>query len=683
MPLSVHEFLRHRKRDILQAWEAEARRLAEGGQAGRLALLDGLPEMLDRVADWMERGSIRPGEAAAGPFVARAQGEVPLQQAIDEHRLLRSTLFRLLADESHREQLPYDAAATQRQISDLARLNFALDGAINETVHDFLAISEKRRAVEERARRDSEEREQVRARELQTVLDAVPALMLITRDSDAFHVEANRHASEMMNVPMGTNVSKSGPLAEWVKKYHCRPMRDGAEIPAAELPIQVAARTGKEVRDCELALVLGDGQTRYVLGNAAPLLDEEGNPRGAVGAFVDITDRKVAEVALLDAARRREEFLAVLSHELRNPLAAVRNSLFILEKAASDGEKARRALGVIDRQVSHLTRLVEDLLDVSRISRGKVQLQKARLDLREVAIRSVEDNRSVFVASGVQLIIDVPNEPLWVTGDSTRLTQVIGNILRNAANFTPRGGEVLLALDVEVSSRMARIRVRDSGVGIEPALRERLFRPFEQAPSTLDRSHGGLGLGLALVKGLVELHAGTVEALSEGLGKGAEFVVRLPLELAPTAVDRALASPEVGPPLRVLVIEDNEDTASTLREVLRFLGHEAEVAGSGLHALEMVRSWRPEAVLCDIGLPGMDGYEVARAIRADRSLPQPALFALTGYALPDDMRRTSEAGFEQHLTKPVAPDELSRVLARVARARGVGAGCDREEEPGG
>jgi signal transduction histidine kinase/CheY-like chemotaxis protein len=665
MPLSVHEFLRRRKRDILQAWEAEARRLPEAERLGRLALLDGLPEMLDRIADWMERGSGLPGEAVAGPCMAPAQGNVPLRQAIAEHRLLRSTLFRLFAEEDRSEQAQCDAVAMQQRILDLARLNFALDHCIDETV---------------------EGRESAHARELETVLDAVPALMLITRDSDAFHMGANHHASEMMDLPRGTNVSKSGPLAEWIKKYHCRPMRDGVEIPAAELPIQVAARTGKEVRDCELALVLGDGQTRYVLGNAAPLLDEKGNPRGAVGAFVDITERKMAEEALRDAARRREEFLAVLSHELRNPLAAVRNSLFILEQAAPGGEQARGALGVIDRQVSHLTRLVEDLLDVSRISRGKVQLQRARLDLADLVIRSAEDNRSVFVASGVQLVIDVPQEPLWVDGDSTRLTQVIGNLLRNAAKFTTHGGEVLLAVDVEVPGRMARIRVRDSGVGIEPALRERLFRPFEQAPSTIDRSHGGLGLGLALVKGLVELHAGTVEALSDGLGKGAEFVVRLPLELAPIAVNRALASPEVGPPLRVLVIEDNEDTASTLREVLRFMGHEAEVAHSGPQGLEMVRSSRPEAVLCDIGLPGMDGYDVACAIRADRSLPQPTLIALTGYALPDDMRRAREAGFERHLTKPLAPDELSRVLASVARARSAGAGSgvpDHQEEPGG
>jgi signal transduction histidine kinase len=243
----------------------------------------------------------------------------------------------------------------------------------------------------------------------------------------------------------------------------------------------------------------------------------------------------VREESLREADRRKEDFLAVLSHELRNPLASMRNSLFILDRAAAGGEQARRALGVIDRQVSQLSRLVEDLLNVSRIGRGKIQLQKARVDLTEVAWRSVEDLRSTFSGNGVDLGADIPGEALWVHGDSARLAQVFGNLLQNAAKFTPRGGHVLLTLDAEAPDRAARIRVRDTGVGFEPALRERLFNPFEQADRTLVRSQGGLGLGLALVKGLVEMHGGTVEALSEGPGKGAEFVVHIPLEAAPDA----------------------------------------------------------------------------------------------------------------------------------------------------
>ncbi len=369
--------------------------------------------------------------------------------------------------------------------------------------------------------------------------------------------------------------------------------------------------------------------------------------------------RSRAEEALLEADRRKDEFLAVLSHELRNPLAPIRNGLYILERAAPGGEQARRAHATIDRQVGHLTRLVDDLLDVTRVVRGKVQLQRDRLEFGDLVRRAVEDHRHAFVASGVRLEARLHSEAMWLSADGTRIAQVVGNLLGNAAKFTPRGGRVELTLEREAGA--ALLRVRDTGVGITPEELTRLFQPFAQATQTLDRSHGGLGLGLALVKGLVELHGGTVSAASNGPGQGAEFTVRVPLEPAPIqAASRAETLPFKR--RRVLVIEDNVDAADSLKEVLELLGHEVQVAFDGRSGLVAAREFRPDVVLCDIGLPEMDGYEVARQLRAHDAHRDVVLVALTGYALPEDRQRVAEAGFTHHVAKPPSLEALERVL---------------------
>lgn len=370
----------------------------------------------------------------------------------------------------------------------------------------------------------------------------------------------------------------------------------------------------------------------------------------------------LANAQLIEADRRKNEFLAVLSHELRNPLAPIQNSLYILDRAPAGGEQARRAQNVIARQVRQLAGLVNDLLDVTRISRNKIQLQRETLDLADVVRRTVEDHRPMFEPSSIGLEVDVGAIPAWVLADRTRIVQIVGNLLQNAAKFTQPGGRVRVS--VSVDDGQATLRVCDDGVGMAPETLARLFQPFMQADDSLDRSRGGLGLGLALVKGLVELHGGRIEASSEGLDKGTELVMRLPSQSTPPP------RPEDARTLtlshrRVLIIEDNVDAADSLREMLELIGHQVAVAYDGTSGLERVRSFCPDIVLCDIGLPGMDGYQIARAIRMDNSLDRLRLVALSGYALPEDQRRARDVGFDRHLAKPPSAETLESVIGSL------------------
>ncbi len=378
------------------------------------------------------------------------------------------------------------------------------------------------------------------------------------------------------------------------------------------------------------------------------------------------TERELREhaAALRDADRRKDEFLAMLAHELRNPLAPIANAAFVISRAPGS-EGARRAAEILQRQVRHMSRLIDDLLDVSRIERGKITLRRSATDLAEVVRRTAQDYRGVFEDAGVTLELRLPAAPVAVDGDETRLVQVLGNLLQNAAKFTPAGGRTTVTL--EHGDGRARLRVRDTGAGICPSVRARLFQPFAQADRSLARTGGGLGLGLALVKGLVELHDGSVEARSEGLGHGAEFVVRLPLERRerPQAEPSPAPSQEAPPPGRVLVIEDNVDWAETLKMALEMNGQEVEVALTGPEGLEKARRLHPDVVLCDIGLPGMDGYQVARNLRGDPELRSIPLVAVSGYAAPEDVERAREAGFDSHFAKPPDLELLKRTMAQM------------------
>ncbi|WP_437965979.1 PAS domain S-box protein [Sorangium sp. So ce260] len=409
-------------------------------------------------------------------------------------------------------------------------------------------------------------------------------------------------------------------------------------------------------------------ELRWYLSRALPVRGPEGDIVRWYGTCTDIHDRKCWEAMLKEADQRKDEFLAMLAHELRNPLGPIRNAVEILRCVGPQEPSLVRACGVIERQVSHMARLVDDLLDVSRVARGRIQLRKEGCDLTQLLRQTVEDYRSTLEASGLELELSLPAEPLWVSGDPTRLSQAVSNVLHNAGKFTNAGGRVAVALSA-TSDGSAAIRVRDTGIGVEPAMLARMFEPFSQADRSLDRSQGGLGLGLALVKGLVELHGGTSSAESAGIGQGTEVVLRLPLSRAPGSFpERAAPPPGLDPrSLRVLIIEDNEDAAWMLQALLVMDGYHVEVALSGAAGVEAARSFRPDVLLCDIGLPGgMDGYGVARALKGSMDIAPSLMVALTGYGREEDQRRVREAGFDMHFIKPVEPSSLKSLLAAVA-----------------
>jgi PAS domain S-box-containing protein len=427
----------------------------------------------------------------------------------------------------------------------------------------------------------------------------------------------------------------------------------------------------------EWRAVWPDGSVHWITARWQVLRDRHGKPVRMTGINMDITESKRAEelraseAALREADRQKNQFLATLSHELRNPLAPIRNSLYILERASPGSERARKAQAILNRQVGQLNWLIDDLLDVTRITHGKVQLQRERVDLNELAHRTVEDHRTVFAKSEVRLEVLPAAAEVWINGDRVRLAQVVGNLLQNAVKFTPHGGKATVSVQADVARGQAALTVRDTGAGIEPQMLPRLFHPFSQADATLDRSKGGLGLGLALVKGLVELHGGSVSVASEGLGKGAAFTISLPIDISVAQATARRGLGKASEPRRVLVIEDNEDAAQSLRDVLELDEHLVEVAYSGRDGIDKARVFHPDIVLCDIGLPEMDGYEVARAIRADPVLGHVGLIALSGYAQPEDVAMAKEAGFDAHLAKPPSVEALERALV----------GSTHEEQP--
>jgi PAS domain S-box-containing protein len=370
---------------------------------------------------------------------------------------------------------------------------------------------------------------------------------------------------------------------------------------------------------------------------------------------------------LQEASRHKDEFLAMLAHELRNPLAPVLNGLHVLRLSEGDRQAVEQARGMMERQVQHLSRIVDDLLEVSRFTRGKLTLRPERLDLARLVRVTAEDHRHVFERAGLGLDLGVPELPVWVHGDPTRLAQVLSNLLQNAAKFTGRGGRVAVRVGTDEARRQAVLAVRDTGAGIDPDLLPRLFAPFAQADRSLERVKGGLGLGLALVKGLVDLHGGEAHAASEGPGRGAEFTVRLPRQPEPPALTAMPSTPgRTAKRLRILVVEDNQDAADSLRLLLELFGYDVAVAYSGPAGVKAAEDWQPDVVLCDIGLPGMNGYEVAGALRRNPATANARMIAVTGYGSDEDRRRSEAAGFDAHLTKPADPAAIQELLARSA-----------------
>jgi signal transduction histidine kinase/DNA-binding response OmpR family regulator len=430
----------------------------------------------------------------------------------------------------------------------------------------------------------------------------------------------------------------------------------GPDFPVGSVVVLPLAARGTTLG--ALALAFGPSERRY--GAAERSLAEDLASRAGIAVENALLVRNIQE-----ADRRKDEFLAMLAHELRNPLAPIQNAVQVMRGLGPRDANGQWARDVVERQVRHLTRLVDDLLDVSRITRGKIRLQLAPLDVASVVTSAVETGRPLIEARRHEFHLSVPAEPLRVKADPARLSQVLSNLLNNAAKYTGEGGHIWLTVGQEAAKVV--FRVRDTGPGIPPEMLPRIFDLFTQGDQSLDRSEGGLGIGLTLVRRLVEMHGGTVQALSAGPGQGSEFVVCLPVlsvtAPSPGATNGEAARPPVGAHRRVLVVDDNADSADTLAMLARLDGHEVRTAQTGAAALEVAQAFRPDVVLLDIGLPGMDGYEVARQLRAGAAGAPILLAAVTGYGQEADRNRSRQAGFDLHLVKPVEPEVLRRLLA--------------------
>jgi PAS domain S-box-containing protein len=443
-------------------------------------------------------------------------------------------------------------------------------------------------------------------------------------------------------------------------------VHDPQSLPAVLERWERSVATG-EPFDMVVRLRGADGEYRPFLTRVNPLRDEEGRIRYWFGTNTDISDLMQMEEALRDAHRRKDEFLATLAHELRNPLAPIRSAMQLIRVRRHDETTVNDALAIVERQVQQMVRLVNDLLDVSRITRNKLELHREEIELAEVVQTAVETARPSIEASGHQLTIELPPEPIHLRGDPVRLAQVFSNLLNNAAKYTERGGRIWLT--AECLDHYCTVHVRDTGIGIASEMLPHVFDSFTQGQRALERSQGGLGIGLALVKRLVEMHGGIVEARSEGPGKGSEFIVRLPTyepqgnesqppEQEVNERDRAAATG-----CRVLVVDDNRDAATTLAAILRITGNDVRTAHDGVEALQVAEPFRPDCILLDIGLPGMNGYEVARRLREAPWGKGVVLVALTGWGQEGDRQRSRDAGFDHHLVKPIDYSALEQLLA--------------------
>jgi CheY-like chemotaxis protein/nitrogen-specific signal transduction histidine kinase len=499
-----------------------------------------------------------------------------------------------------------------------------------------------------------------RLRVLEALIARAPVPIAVAHDAECRVISANAALAELLGVAPGGNISLTPPPGE---SPPYRIQVGGRDVPTAELPMQyaIAHRTGVS---SHIEIVRADGRVCYVKNDVEPLYDAGGEVAGCVSVCVDLTEGKRVEDMLREADRRKDEFLATLSHELRNPLAPLHTALEVLRLAGYDPVRRDQAHAIMERQLQQLVRLTDDLLDVSRITRNRIELRRERIDLRSVLLGAVETNQPLVDAAGHELTCDLPGAPCWLDADFTRLSQAFANLLNNAAKYTDRGGRVSVSLTTDRG--YAVVAIRDSGIGIAPSVMPRIFDIFMQVDRSLNRAQGGLGIGLTLARRLIELHDGALEASSDGQGRGSTFIARLPLVAgAPEAEPARDTAPAAAVRCRVLIAEDIPDAAEMLRVMLDLLGHDVRVALDGVQAVAVALEFAPQIALLDIGMPRKDGYEAAREIRAALG-PAIVLVALTGWRQDEDQRRALEAGFDYHLTKPAAPGRLEALIALAA-----------------
>jgi two-component system CheB/CheR fusion protein len=614
-------------------------------------------EQLRLVTDTMSAGMVRVSSDLKYVWVNRVfaswAGKTPAEivgrpivevVGADGLRALQPYTDRLLGgDRVEYERLASFPLLGQRWIHSVAEPTFDETGLPN----GWVAV-----VSDVHARREAEEALRAAQQQLQIVLNTIPAAVRnCSRDRRYIWVNAmfarwlDKRAEDIVGRPMVEVVGEAltRELAPYIERV----------------------LAGEQVRYERVAEFAGLGR-RWVTTVLSPTFDAGGAVTGWVATSSDVHDRKLMEETLRDADRRKDEFLATLAHELRNPLAPIRNAVAILAKKGSLDPELNWSREVIDRQVDQMSRLIDDLLDIARIASGKLLIRKQRIPLERAIDMALETSRPHINAAGHSLSVLLPSERVTVEADAARLAQVFSNLLNNAARYTEGRGEI--ALSAELHSGEVAVSVQDNGIGFPPEVGARLFEPFSQLTSTNERSHGGLGIGLSLVQGIVALHGGTVEARSAGPGKGSEFIVRLPLpSLSQALEEEKSVQPKSAVPVtgvKVLVADDNRDAADSLQRILSLYGYEVQVAYDGTAAMKLGEAFRPKVAVLDIGMPGANGFEVARDIR-DKRGREITLIALTGWGQEGDRRRAMEAGFDYHLTKPVDPGALNDLLVEV------------------
>lgn len=577
--------------------------------------------------------------------------------AIDFEKSLLSKEVRWVSE--YRIRLPNNEYA---YIMDRVFVRRNEEGKALRIVGSMVDLTGQKKAEQE-AKRRADEAEEGRGI-LQAIMEYVPEGITIADAPDAKIRMISHYGIELTGRPAETLIGKND--SDHARAWGISPSDSRSMASYNQLPLSRAVRNGEVIHNEEWSLNRPDGRTIPILCNAGPIRDRTGSIIGGIITWRDISERKRIEDERREVDRRKDEFLAILAHELRNPLAPIRSATQILRMLGPPDPQLQNVRDIIERQVNHMVRLVDELLDLSRITRGKIDLHLCHMKLSDVIQNVIETSTPLIEASNHQLTVELPKSPIFVECDPIRLTQVIANLLNNAAKYTPDGG--IISLRVDNDQTQVSVRIKDNGVGIPLSMQREVFLMFSQINHNLKRSQGGLGIGLALAKSLVEMHRGSIDVYSEGDGKGAEFVVRLPLTNAPDAKDGNAIAPfnnndkQVGSGYKILVVDDNVDAAESIALFLSLIGHSTEVVHNGSECIEQLATSIPDIVLLDLGMPIMDGFETARTIRKLYRGKSIKLVALTGWGQEEDRRRTHAAGFDYHLTKPVDPAALQTLL---------------------
>jgi PAS domain S-box-containing protein len=610
------------------------------------------------------------------------------QNYIDMWRLPREILDR----QNHRQLLEITSRQFIRPHEFLARIEEIYASSPPETF-DVLELADGR--VLERFSKIQvvEERNVGRVWSFRDITQQIRAEEELRQQREWFEVTLSSIGDAVITTDTEAKVTFLNPMAEmmtgWKTSEACgQPLEKIFNIinedsrKPAKSPVEIVLRDGIVVGLANHTALIGkDGTERSIEDSAAPIRDASGRISGAVMVFHDVTQRRRAERALKEADQRKDQFLAMLAHELRNPLVPIRNGLQILNLAGNNPAMAENARSIMDQALNQMVRLVDDLLDVSRITTGKLKLRKERVELATVVQSAVDTSRPLIEEQGHKLIITLPAASILLDADPTRLAQVFSNLLNNAAKYSEQGGHITLSAEQKADEVI--VRVTDRGIGIPADHLPRIFQLFAQVETASDRSQGGLGIGLSLVKGLIEMHGGKIEAHSEGPGRGSEFVARLPMISAEpisgsytAKEDDESASPAAK--YRILIVDDNRLSSDSTATALGLMGHELATARDGIEGIERAQTFRPDVILLDIGLPEVNGFETARRIREQPWGKNIFLIAVTGYGQEEDRRRSLQAGFNYHLVKPLSFSELKDKLSEFATSRNPAPGNAQE-----